>query len=499
MKKYLLVILAIGLVLALSGCDELAEWLATAAFEPYAYVEDAEGNGIAGADVTLKDADDGTTVFTGATGSSGYIGFGIAESWNGDYILTVEMEGYDTVSITVTIAKTAQFLGKIILRSTLSITGKVIDAKIDTDVDSDGDGTLDDNAIEGVTVTLLDADGTQVGDATESAEDGTFTFNDVDSGVYTIHAEKSIPEPTPDPAPPRYAFIDEMVEVLDTDLDMGVILGFASPDDYTVSIIVTWSAEYDDVDAYLTYPNAYKPNGDPASPPSLSECYLTGVTGVNDGFEANVNTGREIIYYSNKTSVNTLETLEWGEGLTDRAVELDVDDVDGSGPESISIRAIPFDYSTALGGIDDKEYDFYTTEGLLFNALDTTKVYGWLGVMEYYINGNNADFDDTTSNNNLMNEGEAGGADVTVYVAQGTQIKGRYIIPDYTKVAGSAVIRINLLVQMNAGDLAAPTEVFQILPDIRVFQNLGSPGSTGPIKGIGDSNSLLLKGRTIAQ
>ena len=142
MKKYLSVVLAIGLVLALSGCDELGEWLISAAFEPYAYVVDEEEKGIVGANVTLTDAADGRSVFTGATTSKGYIGFGTNETWDGDYTLTVEMEGYETVSITVTIAKTAQFLGKIVLSES------AFEPYIHV-VDNNGN-------LEGATVTLTD-------------------------------------------------------------------------------------------------------------------------------------------------------------------------------------------------------------------------------------------------------------------------------------------------------------------------------------------------------
>ena len=459
------------------------------AFEPYAYVEDEEGNGIAGADVTLTDADDGTQVFTGATGTSGYIGFGIAETWEGDYTLTVEMEGYDTVSITVTIAKTAQFLGKIILRSTLSITGKVIDAKTDRDTDDDGTNDVDYTPIDGVTLTLIDADGTQVGDPVVSATDGTFSFNDVDSGTYTITAAKT-----------DCAFIDETVEVLDEDLDVGVILGFPAPDPTTISIIVTWSNSYEDVDAYLTYPSSYKPTGDL---PVLTDPYVN--SGLDDtGFEpASVpvtepdpaNPTREKIYYNNTTSTNTLGSLQIEEGSDVPVVELDVDDRDGSGPETISVRYIPFDWLAVWEGTSYDEM-WFSTYGSTDKSLTPGVDYAWVGVMEYYVNGTDADSSDGTVSDNLMEEGASGGADVTVYITQGTEVKGRYIIPDYTNVRTAAVIRINLMVEAQydeSSNINGAQELFQILPDIRVFQ------SDAGIKGISDDSGILvLKGNKIS-
>lgn len=493
MKKYLLIILAIGLLLALTSCEEFWEALAEVLIEPYVQIEDEAGEPLEG--VTVELINSALAVASSETSSAtGYVGFGTIDE--GTYTLKATKTDYITYERSVGISSIAQFLGVIIMyEKGITVSGTVINAKIDADDLSVGET----NGIGGATVTLLEGD-TSAGTAT-SGSDGTFSFNAVEPGTYTVQAVLT-----------DYAFIDEDIEVLDEDLDMGDLLGFSAPNATDISIIVTWSDDYDDVDAHLTYPDAYKPDGTPKSPPVLIDPYTVGVTGVADGFEANTTTGREHILYENKTSVNTLGDIGWevdevsgitADDLLLKAVNLDVDDTDGSGPETVTIKVIPFDYITALNDMGlDAATDFYTTLGSTLNALDPDMAaggddayFGWVGVMEFYVDGFNADNSDATVSDNLMTEGEAGGADVTVYITQGTEVKGRYIIPDYTTVKTAAVIRINMLLIMPEDDSQDyvdeyPLELFQIVPDIRVFQ------SANAIKGKDSSGILTLTGRS---
>ena len=461
------------------------------AFEPYAYVFDDSPAALAGATVTLTAEGETTPAATATSSSIGYVSFGKAE-WSGTYTLEASKTGYATVSVDVEIVKTARFLGKIILSSKLTITGKVIDAKTDRDTDDDGTNDVDYTPIDGVTLTLKDGE-IQVGNPVVSDTDGTFSFNDVESGTYTIMASKT-----------NCAFIDETVEVLGEDLDVGVILGFPAPDPTTISIIVTWSNSYEDVDAYLTYPSSFKPT---PNPPNLDNpYYISDLDGT--GFEPATkpliepdleNPTREKIHHENTTSANTLGSLEIVEaGDPDfgvPVVELDVDDRDGSGPETISVRYIPFDWLAVWEGTSYDEM-WFTTYGSTDKSLTPGVDYAWVGVMEYYVNGTDADSSDGTVSDNLMEEGASGGADVTVYITQGTEVKGRYIIPDYTNVRTAAVIRINLMVEAQydeSSNINGAQELFQILPDIRVFQ------SDAGIKGISDDSGILvLKGNKIS-
>jgi len=138
--------------------------------------------------------------------------------------------------------------------------GKVINAK---------DGA----ALSGVTVSLvpIEAEAPDTGESTKTEEyskeqdaiqeeyssnqsefqvtsdnNGEFDWFDADKtvprGVYTLKGEKS-----------GYVFFEQKVTVNAVYPDLGQLLGVES-DNSGISFILLWDDDYDDVDAYLTYP-----------------------------------------------------------------------------------------------------------------------------------------------------------------------------------------------------------------------------------------------------
>ncbi|MFP4442761.1 MAG: carboxypeptidase-like regulatory domain-containing protein [Spirochaetia bacterium] len=347
---------------------------------------------------------------------------------------------------------------------TYSISGTLIDAKVDPE---DEDATAE---IEGAALTLTDSEGTEAGTA-ETGEDGTFTFTGLDSGDYAINAVLD-----------TYAFIEKEVTVKGEDVTGVNMLGFPAPaESTTISIFTVWSDDYADVDAMLSYPKNYY-GGD--NPPVLSDPYAEPPT--NNGYtypNPGGSDAREVVYWYNPGSENDLYDLLWEETDTNTpAVQLDRDDRDGSGPETITIEVIPFDYFTTGPN--------RTTTGDSSNMLTTGETYSWVGSMEFFVDSF-AESGVTSDDSTLATEGEAGGAEVTIYVTQGSEVKGRYTIPDYTTIDTAAVLRINMLVYDDADKDGEETELFQIVPDLEIV-----PPGIG-IKGIGnEAGILLLEGKT---
>lgn len=132
-------------------------------------VLDAAGNGVAGASVTLIDAH-GDVLATGRSESSG--GFALTGVPEGRYTLTGAGESFDPVAVGLDVpaAGTVECLLRLPQRARL--TGRVSAAP-------------DGNPVPQALATLLDGDGTVVG-STVSGPDGTFTFEDLPAGTYTL-------------------------------------------------------------------------------------------------------------------------------------------------------------------------------------------------------------------------------------------------------------------------------------------------------------------------
>jgi hypothetical protein len=451
------------LVLALSGCTITVDWANQVV---YAKLITEAGDAITeDAIVTLWEANvEGTDVADTATEAAytgvksetidGRYNFTISEG--GVYILQAEIEDSNLVfaDVPVDITETSLFLGNLIGVEFAGLIGIVQDAK-------------EEGGIADVEVTLETGEEAKtVQYTTTTDDDGEFSFNAVQPGIYTLNAELE-----------GYAFITREVQVTKDTVDLGILVGFASEDPFTVSLIVTWGSEFADVDAVLTVPSdadlnlashdSVANNYDPAATtaPTFSEPYAEPTA--TAGFYPDGGGSREIIFTRHKITANTLEDLLGAGAGTEPAISLDRDDTDGVGPETISIRTIPYPLTPG-------SYSGFTISTANAGAppeLLPSGDYEWVGVLEYYVHA-------YADNAQLADEGAPGGAEVVVYVIQGDSVKGRYILPDYTDIRTASILKINAFLRLPPGKSSGQEEdFFQIVPDIRVVGSDPEPAS----------------------
>ena len=313
--------------------------------------------------------------------------------------------------------------------------------------------------IEGASVTIsyvggLPADEDEPSDATvDTNSSGVAIFDDFPYARYSISVAKT-----------DFTFIGETFDLSGADQNV-TIYGFdqtANFDDTSITITAVWDADVDDVDLHVTYPAAF------AEYTTLDDPYDDDVTGPTAGFLNDTDTNRERIFYNDKDATNTLsdvgiDTTGKAEFADEPTVELDVDDTDGRGPETVTIRAIPFDW-----------YSEYQTDGFPagFNGTDANRLpqqddsgddytYQWYGEMNVYLHG----YSDA-----LMTEDSDVGADAEVFVFQGGNILGRFTLPGNQLINAVGLVRINMLSQYQP-DAADDFEYFQIVPEIRVYND----------------------------
>ena len=345
-----------------------------------------------------------------------------------------------------------------------SISGSVINARAASDAT--------DNKVQSPTVVIRDSAGTSVGSVT-AGTDGSFTFTDLPPGTYTISATKD----------DTWAFIPQQVVLLSEAVTGVQVLGFQSDDEYSISLFVVWESTVD-IDAYLAFPSAYQGT---ATPPILNNPYMTAPS--NNGYTATYVSGGTEIASSNRFVVgysgsggfgdaeqSTTTMAVYGESSSDPIVKRDREVTSGANsPETITLRGVPFDYYSG-GNIMPTAYQ---TTGGTSSGLDTGN-YAWLGTADYYI--------DAFSTAVLATEGQAAATNAIVYVTQGNEVKGRFPIGDFMDLDTLSVLRINMFVM----DDASKTEVFQIVPNLRVVK----PGF-----GINsaDNQTIVLYGRSRQQ
>jgi len=330
---------------------------------------------------------------------------------------------------------------------TVDISGRMIDAK-DTTV-STGKG------LDSVTVKLLDESGEEVPgvDDYTTGSDGYFSFGGLEPGSYTITGTKSEIGTT------AYAFLPYEFEVASTTNISGIeIPGVpfdTETDDYAITIVVMWDDDFDDVDAHLTYPES----GSAVASGLASQYYSSEFFpydipyAAGDGFapESAFDGGasRYNVYHANKTGQEA-----------DANVVLDRDDIDGSGPETITIRE----------AIDWTDTDTITID----DADDPNDGSEWRGVMQYYLD---AWYSGSLSEDPYLvtaqGETEKAAANPKVWVLQtfadydgdgtaddpGYDIMGIYDLPSYTNIDQASILRIHAF-----HDGAYP--YFVIYPDI---------------------------------
>jgi hypothetical protein len=288
-----------------------------------------------------------------------------------------------------------------------------------------------------------------------------------------------------------------------------------------ISFILLWNSTFDDVDSYITFPKkntATTTGGDVDQSATTAPVFTTPYdwpwvdadsdsdNDLSDGFSPETwNSGtpdtvpargsaREMVYYGvpstasdssatwdSSAHTNTLNLgtvdLDYDEDGTAETwyISLDTDATQGSGPETITVRAFPF---------VDPAVNVSTTGGAS-TGLATGTNYTWVGVMEYYVDAYDSNWEDATNDTSteyLSTVGEGSQAGAVLWIVQGTTILGKYTIPDYTKVKGASVVRVNCFYNSDG------YEVYQIVPDLRVLQ------STSGIRSIGDDGIITVTG-----
>ncbi len=351
----------------------------------------------------------------------------------------------------------------ILIASLTSVTGHVVDAK-----------SQDLEGVPNVSVKLTPrAGGSALTAVTDS--DGSFVISNVEPGEYILSAEST-----------DWFFAPKDVHVGGMMEDLGFVLGFkvgesAKTTTDTISLILVWDENFEDVDLHFTYPETdlssshqifttpYEDFGTDAFGPGVD------IDGRNTSNGPTINSGRGHIYWGAK---NSSKTVGYVNNSTDTryAIQLDRDDYgynnydytyNGSvrkGPrvETLSINTIPYYPSSETCSITPSDS----------NTLPSGSTYRWLGVMELYADAFDSSHTSTnTSEDYLSLEGEYGGAGVTLYVVQGKTLKGVYRIPDATKIKTASLVRINFFLQ-DEPNVNTYLYYYQILPDIRVFQSV---------------------------
>ncbi len=357
--------------------------------------------------------------------------------------------------------------------------GRVVDAR-------SGEG------VAGATVTLSGTvDGQSVTQQTTTDTDGQFDWADVEGanvepGVYTLTATKSGSD---------YTFITRTVEIGGFAQNIGDVLAFATENELDIVFALLWNDSFDDVDIYMTYPtvdtayefeepnqtinsgapitNGFVPYGDPTSFVSAGE------------------NGRQAIYFNRPTTTGGSQgdksgaSYDWDDDQDDEndtyRVELDRDDTDGGGPESIIVRTHPASYTSTLNS---------TTGGGTTGLPSVTgdRYYTWVGVAQVYADAFAAVQSSTRDDDAQLASG-TDGADAVLYVfQQASGILGEYRIPRFTDIQTASLVRVNMF--WDSGDDTSTfdddTTYFQIVPNIQI---------TDKIRGIEDE-IVTISGRT---
>jgi hypothetical protein len=337
-----------------------------------------------------------------------------------------------------------------------TINGEVINAVVDAEATG--------SKVSQPLVILENSEGTEVARTTASTT-GRFQFANVTPGVYTVTAELS-----------GYAFVDRTVELTGAAVEDVVLIGFESPEDTTISIFVIWG-DNTDIDAYLSFPATYLGG---TNPPIFTEPYqLTTVDGYASTYVSGSNqlasSGRFTVGWSGddgladaeKTTTSLIDV--YGAEEDDIPVAARLREVESApGPETIQLRGLPFPYTPVTPNSTVSDSDV-AKAGLAAGT------YAWLGTAVYYL-------DAFGTSATIADEGDPGTATPIVILAQGSEVKGRYYIPDFTTVETTSVLRINMF-------LDSQGEVYQFVPDGRVV----TPGLG--VNSASDDGILVLRGR----
>ena len=279
-----------------------------------------------------------------------------------------------------------------------------------------------------VTLTSLETGGSSFTAVT--GDTGYYTFLDVAYGEYELTATST-----------GMTFTKQVVKVSGLAQTLPNIGGFANEEN-TLSIIVLWERDFEDVDAYLSYPTAVE-DWD-----STDEFYQT--------------------LGSSRTHLGPYpDTVLDG---TTVLMEKDVDNYgapsqEAGGPETFTVTYMPFAYGVATYGTAD-----YVSTG----DDDASKLpagnYDYKGAMIYYLNAFNADNPSTdtvygTAQDDALlvaADASALSAKPVVYVFYGTDQLGRFELPEYVDIKQASILRVNMFVD------SSDAEWFQIVPEIEL-------------------------------
>ncbi len=264
-------------------------------------------------------------------------------------------------------------------------------------------------------------------------------------------------------------------------------------DRYNLSFVLMWNDSFADVDGYLTFPDDVYTLTEPTTYDPYWEDYtLTGFSPNTDiggdGNDPGTGEPREAIYWGNATTAtgdqysstngitysSTFEIDTNADGTLDSwYTSLDVDDRNGAGPETITMRSLPIPYVTP------GDYSVDYASGTNHKYLNDSYEYDFIGTMEYYVNAySSATADATTpqieADSYLSQVTEGYSADAVLYVFCGADLIGIYTIPTYTEIKTASVVRIDAFLSEEGGEYY---EEMLIYPDIR----LADEGIRGPV------------------
>ncbi len=337
----------------------------------------------------------------------------------------------------------------ILIASLTSVNGTVVNAR-DTNL----------TGLGGVTVTLTSKDGSTTYSTTTSS-DGSFVISNVDPGEYTVTATYL-----------GWFFIPKDVFVGGMAQSLGNILGIeldsnSKLSSSALSFVLVWNSTYMDVDGHLTFAKGDE-NGDTADSVSSfspftkpNEDYSSAGAGFGPGTGGSREHIRPTFY---EESLNTVYDVLGGDYPDDPAVTLDRDDMDGSGPEVITVRSIPYWPSSTSTSItpDGENFGNYLPKT---DPEGNSVSYYWVGVMEYYIDGWNETESESSRPNtgNLLSYTNGQTADAVVFVIKGSQLIGKFIVPTFANIRTADMVRVNMFVT------STDYTYFQIVPNIRAI------------------------------
>ncbi|GEM_PF-2294015 len=266
--------------------------------------------------------------------------------------------------------------------------------------------------------------------------DGYFSRADLNPGTYAVSASKT-----------GYVFMPITVSITGWNENIGDLYGVTSSskgDSNAVSVFLTWNSDYADMDAYLTYPTAF-----------INDDTSLGAGNPDPYYDIGAEI-RNTVYWNDEDGDGILDgaDLNTSSDKADAFASIDVDDVDGSGPETISIIGLNTGAATDIGSYCEVSSSTPYVGGVL-PAGD----YYYMGAAVYYI-------DAYSSPTNLDGKG------AKVVIAQGDQIKGTFAPMSDMAQDTVSVFRAMLFYTSNQ---AAYYLVF--VPDYRIADS--ASGGTG--------------------